>query len=236
MTDCETPFPAFRKIPRLSKPCVITEKIDGTNALIHIERVPWGYGPECDDPMALVVQDESEHDPETLFPLYQYIVRAGSRKRWISPGNDNYGFAAFVHANAQELIKLGPGHHYGEWHGKGIQRGYGLAEKRFALFNVARWMDVNATHREAYLADFPTATPVPDCVTVVPNLGMCDGRDLNYRANEALRTLRQFGTLVNGASGHAEGIVIFHTAAGQLFKVLAENDEIPKSFAMKVAA
>src|SRR5690606_13561404 len=63
----------------------------------------------------------------------------GSRTRWITPEKDNFGFAAWAHENRDELMKLGPGHHFGEWWGRGIQRGYGLNERRFSLFNTSRW-------------------------------------------------------------------------------------------------
>lgn len=61
-----------------------------------------------------------------------------SRNKIITPEDDNYGFARWAYARKDELLKLGHGYHYGEWYGSGIQRGYGLSEKRFALFNVAR--------------------------------------------------------------------------------------------------
>ena len=66
-------------------------------------------------------------------------VLAGSRTRWITPEADNYGFARWVKDNEDELRKLGLGHHFGEWWGAGIQRRYGLTEKRFSLFNTDRW-------------------------------------------------------------------------------------------------
>jgi hypothetical protein len=81
------------------------------------------------------------------------MLRAGSRNRWLSVGKkDNFGFAGWVEANKQELLKLGPGRHFGEWWGVGIQRGYGLTERRFSLFH---------THGIAEL---------PSCVSVVPVL------------------------------------------------------------------
>ena len=64
----------------------------------------------------------------------------GSRTRWITPAEDNYGFSAWAHANKDELMKLGTGRHFGEWWGAGIQRKYNIGEKRFSLFNVSRWM------------------------------------------------------------------------------------------------
>jgi hypothetical protein len=65
----------------------------------------------------------------------------GSRTRWITPNDDNYGFAKWVEENREEVLKLGIGRHFGEWWGSGIQRGYNLpkGEKRFSLFNVSRW-------------------------------------------------------------------------------------------------
>ena len=85
-------------------------------------------------------------------------IRAGSRTRWISTEDDNHGFARWVSEHVEELQRLGPGTHYGEWWGRGIQRGYGLDHKRFSLFNVSRWSD------EAVR---------PTCCSVVPVLGRC---------------------------------------------------------------
>lgn len=113
ITIPEREFVSFQKIARAKKSfgCVITEKLDGTNAQILIE------------------------DGK--------IVGVGSRSRWIAPGKltDNYGFARWVEANEEELLKLGEGTHFGEWYGAGIQRAYGRTgnDKRFALFNTSRW-------------------------------------------------------------------------------------------------
>lgn len=67
----------------------------------------------------------------------------GSRNRWITPEDDNFGFSRWAYNNKEELIKLGVGYHYGEWYGLGIQRGYDLNEKRFMLFNTFRWGEHN---------------------------------------------------------------------------------------------
>ena len=69
--------------------------------------------------------------------------RVGSRNQWITPEADNFGFARWCADNRDDLLKLGPGRHFGEWWGSGIQRGYGLAkgEKRFSLFNVSKWAE-----------------------------------------------------------------------------------------------
>lgn len=138
-------------------------------------------------------------------------IHAGSRNRWITLGSDNYGFARFVDENRDELLKLGPGLHYGEWWGSGIQRTYGLTEKRFSLFNVHRWGD-EATR--------------PKCCGVVPLLwkGLFEELPLGKILNE----LRENGSVASPGFAKPEGIVIFHTATSTLFKKTLEDDHAPK--------
>ena len=51
-------------------------------------------------------------------------IYAGSRNRWVTPEDDNAGFANWVYPNKDALIKLlGPGRHYGEYYGSGIGTG-----------------------------------------------------------------------------------------------------------------
>ena len=68
------------------------------------------------------------------------VIGIQSRKRLITPEDDNYGFARWVRDNEEELVKLGDGYHYGEWVGLGIQGNpHCLHEKQFHLFNSGRW-------------------------------------------------------------------------------------------------
>lgn len=138
-------------------------------------------------------------------------VLAGSRNRWITPESDNFGFATWVEANKTELLRLGPGHHFGEWWGAGIQRRYDLKEKRFSLFNVAKWED-DAVR--------------PACCGVVPVLS---------RRNNIGEAVEIGIGILNGEGSRAapgfmkpEGVVAYHAASGSLFKVTLENDEAPK--------
>lgn len=173
-------FTPFDKIPRLSRNCIITEKIDGTNASIYV--------PEDGGPL--------------LF---------GSRKRWITPEDDNFGFARWASEHEEELRELGPGHHFGEWWGSGIQRGYGLdkGEKRFSLFNTSRW-------------EFER----PACCLVVPVISQ---RTFTTEAvEEALIRLREEGSLASPGFMRPEGVIIFHTASRTFFKKTLEKDEVPK--------
>ncbi len=141
-------------------------------------------------------------------------VHAGSRTRWITTANDNFGFARWVEEYAGELLRLGPGMHYGEWWGQGIQRRYGLTEKRFSLFNIHKWAD-------------PAVRP--SCCHVVPVLAR--GLDIRHEAEIGLDMLRVGGSKAAPGFDKPEGIVIFHTASSQLFKVTLERDEAPKALA-----
>jgi hypothetical protein len=183
MTTCPE-FVPFPKIARLSRDVIVTEKIDGTNAQVHIT-------------------DAGE-------------VFAGSRTRWITPADDNYGFAAWVEAHRAELLALGPGSHFGEWWGQGIQRRYGLAGKRFSLFNVGRWG----------FGGKDEATR-PACCHVVPVLYR--GVFTSGAVEDSLFRLKESGSVAAPGFMRPEGIVIFHPASGALFKKTIEKDDQPKS-------
>lgn len=171
-------FKPFDKIPRLKRNMTITEKIDGTNALIYIGK-----------------------DGEFL---------TGSRSRWITPENDNFDFSKWAYSHKEELMKLGYGFHYGEYWGKGIQRTYGLEERRFSLFNTARWLE----------------TPPPSCCSIVPVL--YHGEFSTYNIDECLDKLSMLGSAASQGFMKPEGIIIYHNAAGGYFKVTLEKDEEPK--------
>jgi hypothetical protein len=136
-------------------------------------------------------------------------VFAGSRNKWISVEDDNYGFARWVKDNQDELRKLGPGSHFGEWWGQGIQRRYGLAEKRFSLFNTARWNAEN---------------PPPACCHVVPLLAQGLITEVDVRA--VLLSLAENGSVAAPGFMNPEGIVVYHSPSRNLYKMtLDKNDE-----------
>ncbi|KKL20798.1 hypothetical protein LCGC14_2451880 [marine sediment metagenome] len=135
-------------------------------------------------------------------------VTAASRKRWITPEADNFGFAQWVADNTDQLLTLGPGMHWGEWWGQGIQRGYGLTERRFSLFNVSRW---DPKIREG-------APALPDCCGLVPVLAQIPiFTEAEIRL--VLQRLGERGSLAAPGFTNPEGIVINHHAAKQLFKL-----------------
>lgn len=206
-----TPFP---KMARLNRECLITEKIDGTNASIIIAT-------DAD-----ILADEPYDNGRYDYVMKNAVARdgdlvmlAGSRKRFITPQDDNFGFAAWVKEHADELFGLGVGQHFGEWYGRKIQRGYGLDERRFALFNASRWIDVTGEGCGDEVA--------PSCCEVVPVLyrGPFD----THNVNAALAMLRAGGSVAVPGFMDPEGIVVFHTAGNVGFKATCKNDASPKS-------
>lgn len=173
-------FQDFQKISRISRPCVVTEKIDGTNGQIYITE-----------------------------DLEFYV---GSRNRYLTKESDNHGFHRWAMENKEELLTLGKGRHFGEWWGFGIQGRYSIKEKRFSLFNVKRFKESR-----------------PSCCHLVPVVAEIETFNTND-IEEIMRNLKISGSVASGfKSDNPEGIVIYHTHSGYLFKKTFENDDLPKS-------
>jgi len=227
-------FKPFPKMARLSRAAILTEKLDGTNASVFITPV------DAAAPEDVVGGVEGCVDCWTdgggLFAMF-----AGSRTRWITPFADNFGFAAWVKANSVELRKLGVGHHFGEWWGSGIQRGYDFknGERFFSLFNTLRWHEKGSypmlvkeavvDKRGVEISPEKWTTEAPACCRVVPVLYR--GIFCTEAVENALETLRMCGSAAAPHFFHPEGVVVYHEAAGVGFKKTLENDESPKSLA-----
>lgn len=194
----ELKFEKFPKIPRINGKCTITEKIDGSNGLIAFN-------------------EEGE-------------MLVGSRKRQIYPeihmlgykGSDNFGFAQWAYKYKEELFEfLGKGYHYGEWAGQGIQRGYGLREKRFFLFNTKRftsegWIekqistDIKSIEKQILTDDIKSIG-----LDVVPVL--YEGNFHPVIIDYCMKRLETYGSIaisyddafINGNFDNPEGIVIW---------------------------
>lgn len=194
-------FNPWPKIPRYSREIIITEKIDGTNASIFI-------APGSPSEPGII---DTWRDHDTLTDM---VMLVGSRNRWITPEQDNAGFARWAKENCEQLRELGPGHHFGEWWGSGIQRGYDLpkGEKRFSLFNVSRWSE---------------SLVRPDCCDVVPVL--YQGPHDSNAVQSALDLLRYEGSYAAPGFMRPEGIIIYHVAAGMCFKKTLDKDDKPKN-------
>lgn len=125
-----------------------------------------------------------------------------SRTRIITPDDDNFGFAKWAYEHKDELLTLGPGYHFGEWWGLGIQRGYGQTEKRFSLFNTRRWGDHNPN--------------TPKCVGVVPILPVTNVED-------ARKFLVENGSIVAPGFMRPEGAVMFDVDTETCFKIIIDK-------------
>lgn len=207
-------FVEFEKISRLNREVIVTEKIDGTNGQVHIRPAE---GSEM----------ELGYDTQVEIDGVSHYLRAGSRSRWVPHvGNDdNNGFGRWVYAHAHELAQLGPGAHFGEWWGQGIQRKYGLTEKRWSLFNVRRWVHDPGTGERAPLGEKQAYAPT--CCHVVPII--TQGIGVDGAVERALDALRRGGSFAAPGFMKPEGIVVFHTHSRTLFKVTLERDQEHKS-------
>jgi len=173
----EVEFKAWPKTPRFNAHnCVITEKLDGTNACVIIQ--------------------EGE------------VVGVQSRKRLITPEDDNYGFASWAASNKEALVSLGEGYHYGEWVGLGIQKNpHDLPEKRFYLFNTFRPQE-----------------SLPEGVYQVPVL--YEG-SYHYSAVEEAMELLKGGHVGVGAGRETkpEGVIVYFHLGKNRLKVTFENSK-----------
>ncbi len=185
-------FVAHPKTMRWFRDIVITEKIDGTNAAVIIE--PYNAEEHTDNPHVIT---------HIVISGQLYVIGAQSRKRLITPADDNYGFAAWVEENAVELVRtLGVGRHMGEWWGQGIQRGYGLDEKRFSLFNTGKWKDAD-------LSAVPRLHVVPV---------LYEGVNNEIEIFNAAESLQFYGSLAAPGFPSPEGVCIFHVTSNKIFK------------------
>lgn len=201
-------FVPWPSISRLNKDAIYTEKIDGTNAAVVIERY---------------IPGETDRTHVVEFVTHEgtdYALWAQSRKCFITPSNDNFAFALWVKTNAENLVRvLGEGNHFGEWWGSGIQGSYGLpkGERRFSLFNVRRWglyLDWGQGHE------------------LIPQLYIVPVLDVDTFSTEHAKVLveelREHGSWASPGFMKPEGVVVFHTASQTSYKTYLVNDAIHK--------
>ncbi len=178
-------FKAWPKTTRLFRPIIVTEKIDGTNAAITFEDTPDGPA-----------------------------VGAQSRKRLVTPDDDNFGFARWVYDNQSELFSiLGYGTHFGEWWGKGIQRGYGQNGRLFSLFNTSK------LENAAYMVGESVLTLVPV---------LYEGTFSEAEIKECLQNLDEFGSRAALKFDNPEGVCVFHTQSRVIQKVTLDDEDRSK--------
>ncbi|MFB7671324.1 RNA ligase family protein [Kitasatospora purpeofusca] len=204
MTTFAPEFTGWSKTARLFREITITEKLDGTNAGLH-------------------VSEDGQ-------------VVAQSRNRIITPDADNYGFARWAADHADELAHiLGPGLHFGEWWGSGIQRRYGLTDRpagrdrhevdrRFSLFNVDRW------YREDEVVESMRSRAdqslLVDAVDAVPVLYR--GVFSEDAITEAMTDLRTGGSYAAPGFMNPEGICVYHSQSRTVYKITLDNNDAGK--------
>jgi hypothetical protein len=179
-------FLAWPKIPRLENEIFhLTEKIDGTNAAIIIKS------------KNSLEQGVFSHTPIEL--SNDYGIWAQSRTRLIYPTDDNYGFAKWVADNHETLIQdLGEGYHFGEWWGKGINRNYGLTERKFSLFNPTKQSSI--------------------CDNV-PELGLSNSYP-EACISDAVNLLIEKGSVASPGFMNPEGVIVYAEKAKSYWKVI----------------
>jgi len=147
-------------------------------------------------------------------------IAAQSRTKLITPEKDNHGFARFVSENKEALIELlGEGRHYGEWWGKGIQRGYDIRIKVFSLFNVTRW---NTTEGLNAFLQFGAQ------IDVVPTLFTGTFAEVIEAIPTIMRNLKELGSKASPFYMNPEGIVLYDTRSGQGYKKTFDYDDTGK--------
>ena len=130
-------------------------------------------------------------------------VGAQSRTRLITPEDDNYGFANWVYENHHQLFEdLGPGHHFGEWWGQGIQRGYDLKEKRFSLFNPTKQSSICSN---------------------VPMIKSEAHKFLHESIQDCVERLQRHGSFAASGYMRPEGLVIYGEQSHVYWKVIIDK-------------
>ena len=137
-------------------------------------------------------------------------IQAGSRSRWLSEEADNFGFHKWVMEHREQLIaQLGEGRHFGEWWGGGINKRYPGAPRTFSLFNAGRWQPLVVSGTLTVCAVVPVLYTGPF--------------DLD-EINQAFGDL-SISSVAWPPCTKPEGIIVYHTARGYLFKKTFEHDE-----------
>lgn len=190
-------FKEFPKISRLSRECVITEKIDGTNASIFIgengefltgSRTQW-ITPEKDN--------------------YGFSRWAHDHKEELMGLGLGHHFGEWWGSSCQR--------------GYGLPKG----EKRFSLFNTYRWAMAGSELKSYPCLNptlpMKTQEYAPACCHVVPVL--FEGIFTTNAADTCLIELRDKGSIASPGFMNPEGIVIYHKAGNVLFKKTVDKDE-----------
>lgn len=180
---------------------IVTEKIDGTNACIHI-------GPEG-----------------------EFLIGSRSRWITPEADNFGFARWATEHKNELLGLGEGThfGEWWGSGIQRGYNLPKG--EKRFSLFNVQRWCAHGQVPQRIKMADpriEKYQEVIPACCHLVPILftGMFDTSDII----STLGHLRDSGSMASPGFMQPEGVVAWHVAGNFGLKKTVEKDEQRKGF------
>ena len=194
------PFVEFPKIARLSRACLISEKIDGTNATICI------------------VEDG------------QFLTGSRTRWITPEDDNHGFSRWAHANRDELMKLGVGThrGEWWGS--GINRAYGLKNGEKRFSLFNVSRWCLHGHTPARIVMEDpriEKFQDILPACCGLVPVL--YSGIFTTEACDNALEWLKANGSSASPGYSNPEGIVVFHSGNHVCFKKTIAKDEIPKS-------
>lgn len=154
------PFPEIGQFRNIVK-----QIVDSTQYVGRDENDDPIYDPTLKMPIITMVGTTKLHGTNASVSINQDGEQwAGSRSQIITPSNDNAGMAQFAYGKRDvfaELFNLIPfnGYDYvtifGEWCGKGIQKGVAIAElpKMFVIFDIKRSYDTIEQGENVYATD-----------------------------------------------------------------------------------
>lgn len=170
---------------------------------LSVDFEAWPKTPRWKDEHIVITEKIDGTNAQLLIDPDTGVFQAGSRTRWVTPEEDNYGFANWAYRNKDALIEgLGRGRHFGEWWGLGIQRGYNMPEKRFSLFNTMRPFD---------------SLPSNIGVSIVPVIYQGPLKDTAIE--DAIKRLENEGSIASPGFRNFEGICIFMRNSKQVYKI-----------------
>lgn len=189
------PFIPFQKIPRLSRECIISEKIDGTNGVIWIDE-DWDVWAGSKNTW-LTVEDDNYGFAEWTEKNEEFLRELGTgvhRGEWWGSGIQR---------------------------GYGLPKG----EKRFSLFNTIRWCLYGTEPQQILMSDpriVKMQDVLPECCLLVPVLwrGLFDTQIID----SWLDFLKRNGSVAALGYDRPEGIVVWHVAGNIGFKKTIEKD------------
>lgn len=194
-------FLEFRKIPRLSRECVVTEKIDGTNGVICITE---------DGEFLVGSRKRWLSDKEDNYNFWHWCMDNKDELLNLGVG---YHYGEWWGSGIQRGYNLPKG------------------ERRFSLFNTGRWVLFGTEPQRILMPNPKIEKyqeVLPKCVGLVPILytGLFD----TFLIDGLLSTMKEKGSRASPGFMNPEGIVIYHKAGNLYFKKTIEKDEEGKNF------